>query len=372
MESLFLYLSNKNKKTLYDSLKYYFIVYIFLLIYALFLDGNLNILNFSNWFGHLSLSNIIPFSNTIKMVKDIFSYGNFESLSIILGNIIMLSPLSFFIPRLFDRVKSFKSFLIVIFFVTFLIELIQLATDTGYFDIDDILLNVAGALFFYYLFNKTFFKKILDNLLFFDNSTITIKEILYSVLLVLMILYLFIISIKEYYSDPVGSYMNILCEKDTCLGDNTLIFDDGNYLYYVKDDCLNSLYIDFKTDKYLLKDYLQGAGRKVYHNYYSMADIQFRCSEYISKKNKYYESSISFPKREIAIEYVTDNNIMEVESFDSYITQSEYTDYYRLKGKEEGNVTLKIVIKDYFNQEEIIKTIERQYFVDKNMNVVEK
>lgn len=372
LESLFISLNDKNNISLEKSMKYYFVIYILLLIYALFLDRNINIFNFDNWLSHISLSNIVPFYSTINMVKAVYLYGNYEALSIIIGNIIMLSPMAFFLPRLFKEKNNFKSFFIKSFLITLSIEIVQLVTDTGYFDIDDIILNVGGTILFYYLFNKTFLKKILDSIFLLEKNEISKKEYVLSILVILLVLVVFALTIKYYYVDPVGSDMEIICEKDNCVGDDVLLYDDGNYLYYVKEDCVNDLYIDFKHDKYLLKDYLEGSGRKVYYNYYKIKDIQFRFSNYISIKNKYYESSVTYSNREILIEYKTDEEYLEVEEFNTYITLDEYTGYYRLKGKKAGESTLKIIIRNFFNNDEILDTIEIKYKIDEELNVSEK
>jgi len=65
-----------------------------------------------------------------------------------IGNAIMLLPLGIFLPLLNRRLRKFSSFFIVVvisFFVSVGIELLQLATNYRSTDIDDVVLNSAGA-----------------------------------------------------------------------------------------------------------------------------------------------------------------------------------------------------------------------------------
>jgi glycopeptide antibiotics resistance protein len=66
----------------------------------------------------------------------------------IIGNAIMLFPLGIFLPLLYKRLRKFSSFLIVLFIsliVSISIEILQLATNYRSTDIDDVILNTAGA-----------------------------------------------------------------------------------------------------------------------------------------------------------------------------------------------------------------------------------
>ena len=65
-----------------------------------------------------------------------------------IGNFIMLLPLGIFIPLLNRMLRKFSSFFIVLLislFVSIGIEVLQLATNYRSTDIDDVILNSAGA-----------------------------------------------------------------------------------------------------------------------------------------------------------------------------------------------------------------------------------
>lgn len=91
--------------------------------------------------------NIIPFATIASYVKSfvngdvapyIFMYNIF-------GNAVALTPFAFFLPLLFKKQEKFKIFFLTILSVVIGIELLQFATLSGSCDIDDVILNAAGA-----------------------------------------------------------------------------------------------------------------------------------------------------------------------------------------------------------------------------------
>lgn len=97
--------------------------------------------------------NLIPFNSIIPYWR---RGSSFYALKNILGNILVFIPLGFFM-----RIKYKKKILqaIIISFMGILsIELFQLITMLGYFDIDDIILNMIGCMLGYgmlYWFSKS-------------------------------------------------------------------------------------------------------------------------------------------------------------------------------------------------------------------------
>ncbi len=371
-QCLFESLDMHDKSIMKKGMKFYFIMYIILIILALFMDRNINLIRLDiNWFGHLSSSNFVPFVHTIEMVKRVMDYGNYEALSLLIGNIIMLIPLGFFLPRLFEKTKKFGWFSLSIFITTLLIETIQLATDTGFFDIDDIIFNTIGVLIFFYPFNKSSFSKILDKIFLLSDDKISKKDMIISFFGVVFVIIIFLITICCFYNQDIGSEMEIVCEKDDCNGDELLIYEDDNYLYYVKEDCYNYIYIDFKKDKYLLKDYLNGAGRKIYHNLWEISNIQFRYRDIIDKESKYYETFVNYPGRKIKFEYEVNDELVEIEFISDEILIDNYTKYYRIKPKHNGKVTLKWIIKDYYDDEKVLDIIYKNYVIFDDLKIEE-
>ncbi len=145
------------------------LVYIIILIDFTLLDDAFgrnifNIQNFSydSFVNYIDNSlNLIPFS-TIKLyingvIQEKISLAYF--IINIFGNLIMLIPLTFFIPRMFKKIDGFFKLLIVLILFSVSIEILQFIFLTGSCDIDDVILNVTGAAISYPIFKNIFKEK---------------------------------------------------------------------------------------------------------------------------------------------------------------------------------------------------------------------
>jgi len=65
------------------------------------------------------------------------------------GNVVMFVPLGFFLPVLWEKLRKIYLFLPVTLGILLAVELIQLAAALGCCDVDDLLLNLPGALLGY-------------------------------------------------------------------------------------------------------------------------------------------------------------------------------------------------------------------------------
>lgn len=89
--------------------------------------------------------NIVPFKT---IAHYIFENDNLRiSIPNLLGNIIAFAPFGLLLPLIVEKVKNYKSIIMTSFFLSFTFEIIQLITSIGVFDVDDIILNVMGAVF---------------------------------------------------------------------------------------------------------------------------------------------------------------------------------------------------------------------------------
>lgn len=96
----------------------------------------------------ISFIQIIPFKTIIDFLNK--DYSSF--ISNVLGNILIFTPLGFLLPNLSEKFKKAKNLLIISCLVSFSIELIQLFSGLGFTDIDDIILNVTGAILGFYIY----------------------------------------------------------------------------------------------------------------------------------------------------------------------------------------------------------------------------
>ena len=92
-----------------------------------------------------STSNFIPF-------KEIFRYdfGSFKFMKNVMGNMIMFLPYGFFISY-FLKLEKKNTVICLSVIVSLAIEVTQLLIGRV-FDIDDIILNICGGLFGYFLY----------------------------------------------------------------------------------------------------------------------------------------------------------------------------------------------------------------------------
>ncbi len=70
----------------------------------------------------------------------------------VLGNIVVFMPLGAFLPKLFVSCRKLTATTILTMELSLCIELIQLVTKVGSFDVDDIFLNTLGGLCGYLLY----------------------------------------------------------------------------------------------------------------------------------------------------------------------------------------------------------------------------
>lgn len=146
-----------------------FICYMILLVYFLF---------FSEEYGRTEPYETYKYN--FEFFKEIKRYwNNWEQIGIVLflinliGNVVVFMPFGFFVPIMYREQRKgvsyrghyFRSFLFVTFLgglFSFCIEMIQLITKVGCFDVDDLLLNTSGVVIGYLLYYIS--KKVIRNM----------------------------------------------------------------------------------------------------------------------------------------------------------------------------------------------------------------
>lgn len=195
--------------------------------------------------------NLIPFKSIIGLFKSPYGIGN--ALYNIIGNFLMLTPLSLLLPRITIKYNKLMNFILTITILTIFIEITQYILNIGSLDVDDFILNFTGALLFYYLFNKTKFKKYIDIFIYQEFKYNKIYIYLYYIFLILTIICIIYFSIDLYIS---FKSKQIDISKLSCIDKNkTFIVNYHNYNYYTKCNYDNS-YIYIGDLKYTLEDYI--------------------------------------------------------------------------------------------------------------------
>jgi glycopeptide antibiotics resistance protein len=94
--------------------------------------------------------NLIPFQ-VFHDIGHIHDIGVFNYFSNLFGNIVLFIPMTFIFISIL-RIYKLSAILILSFFLSFAIELLQYIFEVGYADVDDIILNVTGAAAGYFLY----------------------------------------------------------------------------------------------------------------------------------------------------------------------------------------------------------------------------
>jgi glycopeptide antibiotics resistance protein len=79
----------------------------------------------------------------------------------LIGNFIMFLPMGIYLPYFIKRINKASVFSISMIILLFVIEVIQLVTRRGSFDIDGFILNMLGALIGFGIWKMKFVQKLL-------------------------------------------------------------------------------------------------------------------------------------------------------------------------------------------------------------------
>lgn len=121
------------------------------LLFVYYLWVLANMLFFDAAFGRDSAAggvNLTPL-HTIRNYLRAYENGNIQLKFVVinlLGNVVAFAPMAVFLPAFFRGQNNFFVFVLTILLMVGGVELVQCVTGTGSCDIDDLLLNGAGAL----------------------------------------------------------------------------------------------------------------------------------------------------------------------------------------------------------------------------------
>ena len=124
-----------------------FILYIALMLWLLFGQRVSNDVQGGYWDELSQNINLVPFRTIGRYMDRLYNSAgklNHQAVINLGGNVIMFIPLGFLLPFVSDRAKKLKNCFVMTFVVILSVELLQLATLLGSFDIDDLLLNMIG------------------------------------------------------------------------------------------------------------------------------------------------------------------------------------------------------------------------------------
>ena len=360
---LFIYLGSlllskhlKNNKPLKISIWIFFILYLILLI---------TLVAFRS--GSLSSGNLIPFTTIMGYVKAfINNSANFNIIAYnLIGNVVCLTPLAFFLPILFKKQNKFRIFLFTIIGITLSVEILEVLTMSGTFDIDDIILNSLGAIIAFLIFNIKGVKSLLGNIFLLEKNKLDKKDwikVISIIVIFLIIVFLFIVIKKN---NDINSY-SIIDESTTCKEEKEKFYENDKYIYYF--NCLKSdkVYVKFNgKDKYLLKDILNNNTTKY--------EITENDLDYLGigiiKEPKMTELIISFDVGNKIYNIETKNNDEEICNMlkdKSILKNNRLEVHYFIEPKKEGKTIFTYRAYDIETNEELyLKTYE--IIIDNNL-----
>ena len=92
--------------------------------------------------------NLVPFKTIIGYVKALIDGSMNRKIPIenIVGNLLAFMPLGFYLPFLIKKMTKLKIYVIAVSGLIISVELMQYILRVGSLDVDDFILNMAGAL----------------------------------------------------------------------------------------------------------------------------------------------------------------------------------------------------------------------------------
>jgi len=150
----FLYLEKSGDgKIMRRTLIVIFAIYLVLLINFTIFNGHfgrvpteeISNVSFSEYFE--KRGNLVPFRMIWRQTKALFmGVYRFRFYAVnVLGNLAALAPCALFLPLFFKKCRKFPVFFLVTSAMIIAVEALQLVTRVGSFDVDDYILNIAGA-----------------------------------------------------------------------------------------------------------------------------------------------------------------------------------------------------------------------------------
>ncbi len=139
---------SRTKRYIVLGSKILFWIYMILLMYLLF---------FSEYYGRTAGTG--EYRYNLKLFREITRFwvyrkqlGMAAVLTNLVGNVVCFMPFGFFLPNMYPVFRKHGSLVILLgFLLTCFVEVSQLISHVGAFDVDDIFLNTCGAILGYLL-----------------------------------------------------------------------------------------------------------------------------------------------------------------------------------------------------------------------------
>lgn len=276
--SLFLYIGGglfskylDNNKPMKINLYIFFGLYLILLITLTLFDSLWlrNGFNFSGFDNIQDRINLVPFKTIMNFVKEFDSmYSTSQIMLNLFGNVCAFMPMALFLLLLFKRQNKAFQFVITLILMILGIEFLQLITGSGRFDIDDLILNLFGAVLVYLLFKIKSVNALIHNIFLLEKNKISKKSYIKIISFIVIAIVLFmgvIVYRNKLYDKNYEEYSKIYNPEitfehsDEC-SDNNLFYEDEVYKYYFECYGNDDFYLIVNNEeKYYVKDFLDSS-----------------------------------------------------------------------------------------------------------------
>lgn len=129
-----------------------FCLYLAVVVYCMFLaDG----FHRSGYFVDYRY-NLTPFQEIYRYPRMKAVHGTWTAFLNLFGNVLVFMPIGFYIPFHYRKIRKSWQVIGLCFIFSLLIELTQLVTKCGVFDVDDLILNTLGGVFGYICYYVAF------------------------------------------------------------------------------------------------------------------------------------------------------------------------------------------------------------------------
>ena len=113
---------------------------------------------------------LIPFKTIWTYVTDVMEQRWMLGLAVrnVFGNFILFYPMGIFLPCLFRNMRKLPRTVLFSFCTILAVEIVQLLLRRGIFDIDDLILNMAGWILGYLTLSIPFIRKAMIKMYFWE------------------------------------------------------------------------------------------------------------------------------------------------------------------------------------------------------------
>jgi glycopeptide antibiotics resistance protein len=125
-----------------------FLAYLLLLGYVVFISSGLGRVEHEEYRYNLTLFQEIGRYYGIGNRTGNWTLFRFN----VIGNVCVFMPLGVFLPKLFERCRRLLAVLVLSLELSLAIEIVQLVSRIGSFDVDDLLLNTIGGILGYFVY----------------------------------------------------------------------------------------------------------------------------------------------------------------------------------------------------------------------------